>query len=262
MRIGVFIALFFLFNLGVQGQSVFFSDDEAGTRNILYNEEQNFEIRLHTNGMSIGYNKGEIIKYYLTRTFHLDIGYLRHPKEFRQNLRSQAVLQSLTSTSGYIFGKQNSLLTIRGGIGQIRYFGEKAKRKGVAVGVSYQGGPSIGILKPYYLDLKRFDEETGSGIRPSSEKYSEENASLFLDPNSIYSYSGFFKGLGEIKFIAGLQARGAVHFSWGSNDKYVKVLESGVMIDFYARKMPLLINEQNRSLFVNLYLSLQFGKRN
>lgn len=262
MRIGLILAMFFFLTLGIQSQSVFFSDDEAGTSNILYNEEQTFEIRLHTNGMSFGYNKGEIIKYYLTRTFHLDIGYLRHPKEFRQNLRSQAVLQSLTSTSGYIFGKQNSLLTIRGGIGQIRYFGEKAKRKGVAVGVSYQGGPNLGILKPYYLDLKRFDEETGSGIRPSSEKYSEENASLFLDPNSIYSYSGFFKGLGEIKIIAGLQARGAVHFSWGSNDKYVKVLESGVMVDFYARKIPLLINEQNRSLFVNLYLSLQFGKRN
>ena len=262
MRIGLFTTILLFMGTVAYGQSVFFPDDEAGSRNILFNEERTFELRLHTNGLSFGYNKGDIVKYYLTKTFHLDVGYLRHPKEFRQNLRSQAVLQSLTSTSGYIFGKQNSLLTIRGGIGQIRYFGEKAKRKGVAVGLSYQGGPSLGILKPYYLDLKRFDEENGSGVRPSSEKYTEENESLFLDPNSIYSYSGFFKGLGEIKIIAGVQARGAIHFSWGSNDEYVKVLESGVMIDFYARKIPLLINEQNRSLFVNLYLSLQFGKRN
>lgn len=262
MRIRLAILVLFISYAAAYGQSVFFPDESAGQQNILYNEEQTFEFRLHTNGLSFGYNKGTILKYYLTRTFHLDIGYLRHPKEFRQNLRSQAVLQSLTSTSGYIYGKQNSLLTIRGGLGQIRYFGEKAKRKGVAVGLSYEAGPSLGILKPYYLDLKRFDEENGSGVRPSSERYSEENASLFLDPNSIYSYSGFFKGLGQIKIIAGVQARGAVHFSWGSNDKYVKILESGVMIDFYARRMPLLINEQNRSLFVNLYLSLQFGKRN
>ena len=177
-------------------------------------------------------------------------------------MRSQAVLQSLTSTSGYIFGKQNSLITLRGGIGEIRYFGEKAKRKGVAVGFSYEGGPAIGIVKPYYLDLKRFDEENGVGVITSSERYSPDNEDLFLDANSIYNYSGFFKGLGEIKIVAGLQAKGAVHFSWGASDKYVKVLESGVMVDFFARKIPILITEQNRSLFVNLYLSLQFGKRN
>ncbi len=262
MRIRISI-LFILFSSWGFSQSVVFPNEEDNDYvGILFNEERTFEFRIHSNGLSLGYNKGNILKYYLTRTFHFDVGYLRHPKEFRQNLRSQAVLQSLTSTSGYVYGKQNSLLTVRGGIGEIRYFGEKAKRRGVAVGVSYEGGPSIGIVKPYYLDLKRFDEENGVGIITSSEKYSEDNEKLFLDPNSIYSNSGFFKGLGEIKIIAGLQARGAVHFSWGASDKYVKILETGIMVDFYARKIPLLIIEQNRSLFINLYLSLQFGKRN
>ena len=262
MRI-VLILTFLLVGSYGYAQSVFFPNEgDTEYANILFNEERTFEFRMHSNGISLGYNKGNILKYYLTRFYHFDIGYLRHPKEFRQNLRSQAVLQSLTSTSGYIYGKQNSLLTLRGGIGEIRYFGEKAKRKGVAVGVSYQGGPSLGIVKPYYLDLKRFDEENGVGIVTSSERYGQDdNEELFLDPNSIYSYTGFFKGLGEIKIIAGIQARGAVHFSWGANDKYVKVLETGIMIDFYARKIPLLIIEQNRSLFINLYLSLQFGKR-
>ena len=42
---------------------------------------------------------------------------------------------------------------LRVGMGAKRYFSEKAKRKGIAIGINYQAGVSLGLLKPYYLDF-------------------------------------------------------------------------------------------------------------
>ncbi len=258
----VSIVCILIFPLAVLAQSGLFPDSRsyAGV-GLIYEEEYTLDLHLHTNGLAIGYQKGKITKYYLTKTFNINFGYLRHPKEFRQNLRSQTVLQSLTAATGYTFGKQNNFFVIRAGMGGIRYFGEKAKRKGVAVGFHYNIGPSIGMLKPYYLDLKRFDETTISGIRISSEKYNEENAHLFLDPNNINGYSGFFKGFKEIKFVPGIQAKAGMYFSWGPEDQFVRVLETGLMLDLFTRRIPIMVIDNNQPLFLNLYVSLHFGKR-
>ena len=83
MRISCVIIFLFGFAYLATAQSVSFpKESQTEYNNILFNEEQTFEFRIHSNGMAFGYNKGNILKYYLTRTIHFDIGYLRHPKEF------------------------------------------------------------------------------------------------------------------------------------------------------------------------------------
>ena len=235
------------------------SNDNVG---ILYNKEVAIDFRLQTSGYSLAANIGKIKTYYLTNYYHFEIGELKHHKEYRQN-DFNSNFPSGTARS-YVFGKQNNLYALRAGFGQKRYFSEKAKRKGLAVGINYEVGPSIGLLKPYYLEVR--NQVDNGSANTISIRYSDDTESLFLNRDIIDGSSGFLKGWDELKIAPGAQAKLAVHFDWGAFDEIVKAFEAGIMADFYFRKMPILvendvIDSENRPFFINLYLTLQFGKR-
>ncbi|MDZ4708185.1 MAG: hypothetical protein SH818_07240 [Saprospiraceae bacterium] len=225
---------------------------------VLYNEEYTVQVDLQSSGYKLGYRKGTIKKYYLTKFYQLDFGHLKHPKEYKQSLRTQSILHNITSANGFIFGKQNSFFALRGGIGAKRYFSEKAKRKGISVALTYEGGPSLGITKPYYLDIRRYN---GDRYFVKAEKYSEANREQFLDLNSIAGSASTLRGLTELNLIPGIQAKGAINFTFGEVEEYIKSLEAGLMIDLYARKIPIMIDAPNSAYFINFYLGIQLGRR-
>lgn len=229
-------------------------------RGIIYKREWVVDAAIHSNGFAVGVNIGKILTYYKTRYYHLNFGILRHPKEYRQPVNFQSGSGFIKTSSAFSFGKQNNLLVLRGGVGEKRYFSEKAKRKGVAVGISYEGGASLGLLKPYYLEISRL-EPNGVDDIVSTEKYSEENEDYFLDENRILGSANFFKGIDEISIVPGFHAKVAMHFSLGAFDQIAKALEVGLMIDGYFRKVPVMILERNTSMFFNAYISVQLGKR-
>ena len=243
-------------NLGLQSSQ--FVDDQKG---VIYNKELAFDLRLHTNGWALSTNIGTIKTYYLTKYFHFEIGEIKHPKEQRHSFDYPS--NGRTSRS-FIYGKQNNFLVIRAGRGAKRYFSEKAKRKGIAVGIAYQAGLALGILKPYYLDFWRTVDNDPTNIYFVSEKYTGDNEDSFLDINRIYGSSGFAKGLNEISITPGIQGKFGVHFAWGAFDEFVKAFEAGVMVDVFFKKIPIMVDvtyAENRPFFINLYLSLQLGKR-
>lgn len=233
---------------------------EYSSAGILYKEEWAIELRPHSNGGAVGVHFGKITTYYKTRYYMFDLGLLRHPKEYRQSITFNSGNPFSRTSNSFTFGKQNHLLVLRGGIGEKRYFSEKAKRKGVAVGINYEFGASIGILKPYYLNLSRL-EENGFTDYISTERYSEENKDLFLDDTKIVGPASFFKGFGQITAIPGVHAKLGAHFSVGAFDQFVKAFEMGIMIDAYVKRVPIMIIENNSPLFINGYLSFHFGKR-
>lgn len=226
---------------------------------VLYNHEKAGDLQIHTNGLALAYIKGDIRKYYLTRYRYFGIGVLKHPREYRQAVNFQSGNLILKTSSAFAYGKQNNFIVARAGLGEKRYFSEKAKRKGVAVGISYEGGFSLGILKPYYLDLNRLEPSGGSVA--VTEKYSEENADLFLDVSRIQGAASFFKGIDEISILPGLHGKFGAHFSVGAFEQYVRALELGVMVDLYFKRVPIMIIENNQPVFVNLYATIQMGKR-
>lgn len=237
------------------------------SKGIVYNREFTVDLKLHTNGYSLGVNIAQLKTFYRTRFVNIELGEIKHPKEFRQSFDFQTPAASRVSRA-FVFGKQNNFLVLRAGLGEKRYFSEKAKRKGLAVGISYEGGPSLGLLKPYYLELVRSVEQGNfDNFIIRSEKYSESNANLFLDISRIYGSSGFSRGLGEVGIRPGLHGKFAVHFDWGAFDEFVKAIEAGVMVDAFFQKVPIMVespqvpNTENSPLFINLYVNLQLGKR-
>jgi len=228
-------------------------------KGIIYLKELAFDFRANTvRGFSMAVNFGKIVSYHRTTYFHVELGSLRHPKEYKQN---DQFSRRFGGQRSFIYGKQNAFFALRGGWGQKHYLSEKAARKGVAVGFTYEVGPSIGITKPYYLELiKAIDSP------PVEEKYSSENHEFFTDINRIQGAASFGKGLTEIGIIPGGQFKAGLHFDWGAFDEYVKAMDVGIMGDFYFKKVPILVEDsfegaRNQPFFINLYVSMQLGKR-
>lgn len=234
------------------------------SKGILYNKETVFGFKIHTNGWEVGLDLGKIRTYYKTKYYHFGIGELKNPKENRQSIEGQSISNGKSSRS-YIYGKQNSFYVLRASYGVKRYFSEKAKRKGLVIGMSYEIGPTLGIQKPYYVELRTSVGENGP-IVFISQKYTEESAMYFLNTNSVYGRSSFTKGFDEITPVPGGHAKFGLHFDWGAFDEFIKALEMGVMIDVFPTKIPIMVEQagndvENRPFFINLYLTLQLGKR-
>ncbi len=252
------------------------SDD--GLKGVVYNKEFTVDFRAHTNGvLALAANFGKIKTYYKTRYYQIEIGEIRHPKEFRYP-RDIISAGSSRSTGPYVYGKQNSLFTLRAAMGQKRYYSEKASRRGLAIGINYAGGPTLGIIKPYYLEVYSSDNNNSSF---RTIRYSDEEAFNFLNEARIARYSGFVKGLDEISVAPGINAKFGVHFDWGAFDEFVKAVEVGIMADVFFKKIPIMIDDitvplntippstlditpqavGNRPFFINFYIAVQLGKR-
>lgn len=244
----ILIALPFLLNAQAR-----LSQDIKG---IIYDREKVLDLRVHTHGWAVGFQSAQLKTYYKTVFYNFELGELRH---FKENKKSTDFSnpQPTNGFRSYTFGKQNYAFVLRGGMGAKRYFTEKASKKGVAVGVSYSGGVTAALMKPYYVEI-------GSGRDLTvgySIKYTPETASNFLDPYKIRGKGPFLKGLNETSIIPGIHGQLGLHLDWGAFDEFLKAMEVGIMLDVFPKKLPIMVSEENRPYFMNLYVSLQLGKR-
>lgn len=234
---------------------------EVDWKGIVYKNEWSFDFRLHENGASIAYNSGKIKSYHKTNYYQVELGFMKDPREKNQSKISQS-----GRSGSFSFGKINSLINLRLGFGTKKYLSEKEKRKGLAVGYTYQIGPSLALLKPYYLDLEYvIIDNDQKYVLVRSERYSSENHDLFLNEDFIRGKSSFFKGFDEISVKAGIQGKVAAHFAMGAFDKYVKAFETGLMFDLFSSNIPIMLETEeisNKPYFIKLYLNLQLGARN
>lgn len=240
-----------------QGQSsTFIIPTEKG---IIYNSEQSVDLRVNTNGFSIGYNQGKIKTFYKTNIFYFDITLHRDIKENRQNNKVIFAPTNETSTAFY-YGKTNSLYTIKAGKGIKRYWSDKATKKGVMVGYLLEGGITVGILQPYYIKVATLNEDTG--LPELKEiKYGAGSDDLFLDNSRIFGRASLSKGLFESTFIPGIHLQAGLHSDFGKYDDFLKALQVGIMANIFTQPIQLMVNQPKRPYMLNLYLSLQFGRR-
>lgn len=232
-------------------------------KGIIYRKETTADFRLHNNGFAIAVNFGEIRTYYRTRFYHIEAGTMHSPREQSQSKNLNVIGNELPKE--FKLGKQNNVFILRAGKGYKRYLSDKARRKGVSIGYSLEGGAAIALLKPYYL--KFIEQVVVNGELESilvEKKYTEENRDEFLDYGSIYGGASFSTGLREIGIVPGFQAKSGLFFSVGAFDEYVKAAEIGIMADLFLKKIPIMVETEglsNSPLFVNLYVNLHFGRR-
>jgi hypothetical protein len=256
------VCLLFISN-GVCQVSTKNNNADDRVRGITYRKEMTFDLKLHTNGFAFAYNSGDIRTYYRTNYYELGIGTMHNPRELKQTKNTTIVNGELPKD--FKFGKQNSVFIIRGSKGIKKYLTDKAKRKGVELGYNLSFGPSIAVLKPYYLKFVNQAIVLGELKKSlTEERYSETTKKDFEDYNKIYGGASFFKGIKELSFTPGVQSKLGLFFSLGSFDEYVKAGEVGIMADIYTKKIPIMIEHPgitNSPYFINLYVNLHLGKR-
>jgi len=262
--ISLFILLSFLAITDTQSQVSFQPKQvEGASKGIVYRNETIFRGSLLTNGYSASYQKGQIKTYYKTTYYNIELGFLRDPREFSQNRNIPVSFNKISRA--FKFGKQNHLYQLRAGKGVKRLLTDKAKRKGVAVGYNYEAGPSLAILRPYYLELIYNESSSGSSINTlRTQKYSEANADKFLDYFSVFGGTGNRLGWNELKVVPGVQGKLGLFFSLGAFDEFAKSLEIGIIGDLYLRKVPIMVETPSVSAkpyFINFYATIEFGKR-
>ena len=238
----------------LSGQTDEVVEAEAG----VLTQEFLVDIKVHTNGfLALGGTYSRSTSPWVTHLYNIEVGALRHPKEQSQN-SGYNTNQLAVENNAFTFGKQNYLYALRAGYGQRRYL---STRKNLAMSLTYTGGLSLGVLRPYYLYILRFPG-TIAQAEASPERFTTENAADFLQVNGIIGSVGGSSGWDELSFRPGLHLRAGINLDLDPTDSFAKSLEVGMMLDYYpGEAVPIMIETTNTPLFVNVYVTMQFGKR-
>ncbi len=229
---------------------------------IIYDHELTFNVALATpRNFFLGVRSGKLITYDKTRFWTLSLGDIRHSRERRENPDRVNVVSNRVSRA-YVFGKQNQLYALRLGFGTKRFLSEKARERGVAIGYSYEFGPTLGIVKPYYLEIERND------AAPIDVRYTGDNLDVFVgNQNLVFGASAWTVGLDEIGLRPGIHAKFATHFGFGAYDEVAKSLEAGLMADYFLGSTDIMVESEltpgvsNPPVYLSLFINLQIGKR-
>jgi hypothetical protein len=212
-----------------------------------FRNERSFAILLNTDGIGISYRGAKRIDYLNKRILEIEAGTLKHPKEYKiSNPYTQ-------STGTFVFGKLNSVVYVRGGIGRQHELYKKADLGGIAIRYFYSAGPVIALYKPifyrvlYPISVSEFDLKV--------EKF---NVSIAM-PQDIYSRASFTKGLDETKLLPGLFLKGGFNFEYSKQDKVIHAIEVGAQINAFPKKIPIMASNDNKALFLSLFVSYRFG---
>lgn len=214
-----------------------------------YYKQSAFGLGLRTNGYLLFYELGRMKTPRFTNLYSVEFSEIKHAKEERyQNSDG-----GFSFGNSFIYGKVASFYQLKLGVGQQYILGQKGNKNGIAVLGIYGGGLSVGLVKPYYLEVK-----DSSGGTKSIQYKDDEN--LFLG-GPIFGKSGFSKGLNEISVNPGAYAKAALRFDFGRFNESIQAIEIGITADVYSKKVQLIALNDPKQFFVQGHLAFIFGRR-
>jgi hypothetical protein len=216
---------------------------------LVYRKQSIFGVQARTNGFGAFYELGRMKTNRKTNIYRIDLTEIKHQKEDKQPN------DGLFFGNPYVYGKINHFYQVTLGFGQQRILGQKGNKNGVAVSAVYNAGLSIGLLRPYYVEVR--DPSSGEN---RFIKYEGADTTLFLS-TSVIGGGPFGKGFGEMKLKPGAFVKAALRFDYGRFNEAVQGLEAGISLEVYGDKIPIMAYQKNRQLFFQGYVALIFGRR-
>lgn len=205
--------------------------------------------QLRTNGYGGFVELGRMKTARKTSIYRLDITEIKNQKE------EKSPNGNVLFGNPYIYGKLNNFYQATLGFGQQYILGQKGNKNGVAVTAVYSGGLALGLLRPYYLEVR--DPNGGENL---TIKYSKKDSALFLGP-TIVGGAGLSKGWSELSVKPGGFAKAALRFDYGRFNEVVSGIEVGVSAEFYGAKIPIMFGQKEKQFFFQGYVALLFGRR-
>lgn len=220
-------------------------------RTIQYEEEYVGGVNFNTNAGLIGGGMFRYAKKTAPRRmsdFGIEIVNVKHSKEVRVN--------NQTTGNLFIWGKTNYLFAIRPYVAQELLVFTKGREDGIQINALFGAGPTLGLLKPYYIKYNY-------GASTELEQF---DPAIHKDYFRIEGSGGMFTGLGNSKFLPGLHARAALTFEYGSFSTGVTGIEVGCLVEGYSKRVEILnimaeTPTYNRQFFSSLYMNIYFGGR-
>ncbi|MEP6596687.1 MAG: hypothetical protein ABJA71_12110 [Ginsengibacter sp.] len=213
---------------------------------ISYNKSFVFGAKFINDGYGVFFELGRASSVKKSLLYQLEISERKHIKEDKQ---SNPFLNSIP----FIYGKENFFYPVKLGLQQQILLGNKSNKNGVSITANYGGGLSLGLLRPYYVQVQK-------GNDLIYVKYDSPDSSLFLN-GPIYGGPTFSKGWSDITVTPGVYAKTSLRFDYGAYNEIISAIEVGLTGEFYSKKIPLLISNTQRQFFFSGFVAIIFGKR-
>jgi len=210
-----------------------------------YQSEFIWGINKNSSGGLIGgfvFKKARKLNDRMLETFGLELMNVKHSQEMKR---------SSQFGNYFIFGKSHYLYAIRPQYGRDFIIFKKAPQQGVEVKIITAAGPSIGIVAPYYVELR-----TDGGGPTRHVPYTPDIAF-----NDILGTGNLFEGLNESGLQVGANFKAAMNFELGTVKSQVTGFEAGFLVDAYVNKVVLMPSASNRAVYPTVFFTLFYGSR-
>jgi len=218
---------------------------------LIFNNQNIFGIKLATDGYGVFFEKGKFITPTKTRLIQFELNEKKSPKE------KTVSSGDLFSPSQILF-KLNNFYQFKISVGQQHLIGGKGNKNGVAVTALYTGGISLGILKPYYVNVYKVNDTVATEYQETYTQILNDTAQYLYPP---IGGAGFTVGWGHLSLRPGLAAKAALRFDYGRFNTSVTAIEARVNAEFYFSKIPQVYNVPFKQFFFNGYVAIMFGSR-
>jgi len=219
--------------------------------NVLYRNEATFGVFGHSaSGFGIAYRKGIHASAVTKRMWEIEAQNFKHPKEVK------TVNPYYENAKGFVYGKLNSVLLLRGGVGMQNVIYTKSDKKSVEIRYSYFLGATLGIAKPVYLEIVTPTNDPSVNV-VSTERYDPD----YHFPQNIYGKAPFFTGVDKTKIYPAGYAKLALSFEYADRYNAVKAIETGLIGDFYIKAIPMMAFNKKQQVYVMCYLKIIWGKK-
>ena len=221
--------------------------EEART---IYKRENAFGLVIHTRGWGLTYRYGVYTSGFTRRTYEVELVGMKHPKEIK------SFSSIFDNSNGYVYGKLNSILILRGSIGNYKTFINKQDVRGIAISSIFNVGISLAYAKPVHLEVIKVDTLDGQ-LSSEIERYDPDTHTR----GDIIGKASWFRGFFGGKFHPGIFLKAGLNFESSRQASRINAIEVGGVFDVYLQKVPIMANPFNKLYFFNLYASLTFGSR-
>lgn len=158
----------------------------------------------------------------------------------------------------YIEGKLNQLIVIRPSYGRRWTLLQKSPEGGPALKGILSTGPSIGMQKPYYVDISYTNNataKTSTFAVPYAKTLDDSYPKAY-----IIGDASFLNGLSEATPVPGWHIKSSLNLELESYKQNHMSLELGFCVDYFSKPIEMLNQTAGRSVYTTGYLTFFFGK--
>lgn len=170
--------------------------------------------------------------------------------------RSERKIESAYKDQGgkdYTFDKKNYAYTLAPVFGITRQIIPKSEFNRISLRASLAGGPTLMILKPYYIEVAIPFSPTQATVevdRYDGSKYNFTN---------IVGQADYFLGLNELSVVPGIRAQGGIMVDFSNSEDYIRGIGIGINAEYFFQEPEILDLNSNQRLFLGVSMSLLIG---